>query len=1184
MARSPFVGTYRPNARPTVTTAPDALVFINGETDIIGCSNCKRRFDVSKYITSIQTDLSVDSVPGSANITLSIPRHIIDDFMYDGVPLITPMMEIEIFAKGYYLLEGLPQYYPTFWGLITEVNDSYSSGEHTITINCADILKWWEICRMNVNPAFTAPQGQAGRSIFGNVFFGTNPYDTIFTLSNMAMGDVIVGTGSLISLFKEQGQQGVFSNVLGDIMQYWASRFTRIRSNLLMYGVNGVAVRGDSIAQAYETGKATKSRPFASSAVRVANGGNEATQLVFDPTDPNVTAFRTQFSQAGSVNFWQSDYQTKLELANTAKEAIGFEFYMDVTGDIVFKPPFYNLDILSNKPLSWIQDIDIIDWDFGESEAEVVTQMTIQGSFGGNIEFGMGEEATPTTSVTDYHLFRKYGWRPHSYNSEFLSDPLLMFYHGLDMMDRINCRRHRATITIPMRPELRLGFPVYIAPKDQIWYVTGISHSIQFGGRATTSLTLSARREKFKAPKGISTLKLTGDYTDQAVNKSKASVVQATGGKDFSPSKPKAAASGPPTIKQLAKKAFSLELGEAASFPPLNVDPENPASMEPYNPLILRHPKTGRIVGYPNVVMTYTRPFDNAAAEKAFNRLSGHKEPGKNVQTKSANKDKVNATQKQEKNRQIVSFVDEEVSALTQKYSQNRFQYQVNSAGVYVYAHDTSKVVTQFALIPQSHITVSKDSQELSGKDSPLQGGTAMVRPISDERGFEVIGHARYGRGVSLRDGSLVLQDVGKNARISGGQGIDVQVALGGDLYATLNAQSQGITSVVTSYENPAEFLAKLLPDDLQTAGVMVPGSDGVKRPQFTEEGTNFVDVAPLNSPENKGVPLSVEAGQLSRALTLAELNIREDTLLTDCDCQLGRGDLAFINEGYQVKVVNPASPATPLFGDGGVAASSTFLDAQNYRQQASDADAQVKALDDQIAILQREMATAGSPQQSEAIALQVQQLQQQREEAASASTSSTAHANEAINEFNGQGRGGTQPVSNIRFDDIRTKVDDYLFGIYKALDAPHQQLENALRGDPSGLDNGQRRSPNLFTGGEGDPAFGPFAPPFGSMNRSGLGDPVATAQQGSSAMANLKGSFKKFGENLQNNTKRTELSQEIANERALMTRLQNRLQQLQAQGPNTFGNTDTVESLLRQIETASQTIQQKEAELSLLR
>jgi hypothetical protein len=225
MARSPFQGTFQPNVRPTVVTAPDALVYINGESEVIGCSSCRRTFDLNKYITSVQVDLSVDSAPGTASISLSIPRHTIDDFYFDGNPVVTPMMEVEIYAKGYYLLEGLPQYYPIFWGLITEVSNDYASGEHTVSLHCADILKWWELCKMNINPAFTAPSGQQGRSIFGNVFFGMNPYDIIWSLALQSYGDVLIGTGSLVSVFKEASQRPTFDAALSDLMLYWEQRF-----------------------------------------------------------------------------------------------------------------------------------------------------------------------------------------------------------------------------------------------------------------------------------------------------------------------------------------------------------------------------------------------------------------------------------------------------------------------------------------------------------------------------------------------------------------------------------------------------------------------------------------------------------------------------------------------------------------------------------------------------------------------------------------------------------------------------------------------------------------------------------------------------------------------------------------------------------------------------------------------
>lgn len=904
MARGPFQGTYQPGIRPTIVTAPDALVYINGELDIMGCPSCHRKFNLSKYITSISVDLSVESAPGSANITLSIPHYALDDFFFDGVPVITEMMEIEIFGKGYFLMEGLPQYYPIFWGLITEVNESYSGGETTITLQCADILKWWELCQMNVNAAFTVAAGQMGRSIFGNVFYGLNPYDVIWSLAQQSFGDVIIGTGSLVSINVDAKQKTVFTNAMGDIMRYWNERFSRIRSNLLLYGTQGVAVRGDSL---YDTYRANKNHtgPFASRAVRTANGGDSGTQMVFDPTDPNVVAFRTQFSQAGQVNFWQSEYQTKLELANAAKEAIGYEFYMDVTGDIVFKPPFYNLDILSNKPVSWIQDIDVIDYDLSSSEAEVVTQVVLQGNFGGNVDYGMPEECTPFTSVTDYHLLRKYGWRSKPYNSEFLADPMLMFYTGLDLLDRMNSKRHRGTVTIPFRPELRLGFPVYLAGKDQIWYVSGISHSIQFGGRAQTVLTLTARRNKFISPKGIGKLKMTAygsppaaqGASQGAPDKGKGSQPGGTGGAQPAPKASAPSAFVGYTARQLAKNAtFSLNVSNAVTLPaePLTQDA---GAGSAYEPLILRHPKTGRVMGYPNVVMVYTRPF--TATPERLAEAQGRKPTGTDRLAKTRKQISADGPGNVDAINKAAGTYGK-TDQIEDEHKTNRYSYGLNSAGVYIYAHDQgqdgSGVVKEMLLIDKSRVKVTGETG--------FTGKTGMIRPVSDERGYELIGHFRYGRGASLRDGSLILTESGKNAMVD----IGVQLALSGDLQASLIAQSQGLTSVFSTYPNPADALARLQPDDLATAAVINPDTE---TPEIVKTGTNFVDTAPLGSPEQKGMQASVEATQLSRALTLAEMTVRDamSSGVDDkkCHCLTGRAELAFMNVGYQVRTLNGA-------------------------------------------------------------------------------------------------------------------------------------------------------------------------------------------------------------------------------------------------------------------------------------
>ena len=809
MPRGPYQGTFQPNQRPTVVHAPDAIVYINGESDVIGCSSCRKKFDFNSYITSVTVDLSVESPPGSCSVNLSIPRHAVDEFYFEGNPLITPMMEIEVFAKGYYLIEGVPQYYPIFWGIVTEVGNSYSAGEHTVTISCSDILKWWELCKMNINPAFTASAGQKGRSIFGNVFFGTNPFDVIWTCAQQAFGDVVVGSGSLISLVKENGKGAeVFKEALGDIMAYWEQRFGRTRGNLLLYGTNGVAVRGDSLQEAWtKKNQGEFNKPFASAAVRKANGEADAGQMVFDPTDPSVVAFRTQFNQAAQVNFWTSEYQTKLELANAAKDVIGYEFFMDVTDDLVFKPPFFNLDILSNKPVSWIQDIDVITWDFNETEAEVVTQLTMQGSFGGNTDFGFDESVTPFASITDYHLLRKYGWRSHSYNSEFMGDPQLMFNHGLDILDRINSKRHKGSVSIPLRPELRLGYPIYVAPLDQVWYIQGISHNVAFGGRAQTTLTLTSKRTKFFAPKGIGTIQMTS-YTGPAAAAVKPGAPDpkaknAAGDKQKPVPVPVAKLPFKYTSRQLAKYGkFIVQLGVGTGMPPTIANLENLKGKDnPYASLILRHPKTGRAVGYPNVHMIYARPF--APPKEDLARNAGQGKGQKKYAGKGLDK-KIEAglqpVEEALKKALTYSGIDKARDTLLA----NRYQYGLNSAGIMVYVYDLDHVFGEVTFIPSQNIQAKfKGTDQTVSLTGDSAKTTGMIRPVSDERGFEVIGHFRYGRGLALRDGMLVHNPNQKNWKAS----VDIQVALSGDLFASLTAQTQGVTTLISTYANPIDAL-----------------------------------------------------------------------------------------------------------------------------------------------------------------------------------------------------------------------------------------------------------------------------------------------------------------------------------------------------------------------------------------
>lgn len=1071
MARGPFQGTHVGGVRPTIVTAPDALVYINGNSEAVTCSKCRKKFPFNKYITSIQTDLSIDSSPGSASISLSIPRHAVDDFVFDGEPIVTPMMEIEIFAKGHFLVEGLPQYYPIFWGLVTEVTDDYSGGEQTFTIHCADILKWWELCKMAVNSAFTSPSpGAKGMSLLGNVFYGANPYDMIWTLAQQSFGDIVVGTGSLVNFIAEKGSQEVtFQTALHDIMLYWNERFTRMRSNLLLYGTQGVAVRGDTL---YATAKAGKSglKDLVSRAVAQANGGPDAGQMIFDPTDPGVVAFKTVVQI--DVPFWQSEYQTKLELATATKEAIGFEFFMDVDGSIVFKPPFYNLDILGNKPVSWIQDIDIIDSNFSSSESEVVTQIQMQGSLTGNEDWGLGDITNPTTTVTDYHLLRQYGWRTQTINSEFLNDPVKMYYHGMDMLDRLNSRRHRGSVSIPVRPELRLGMPIYVASKDQMWYTQGISHSIAFGGRATTSLTLTARRKKWIAPTGTGTVNLIGfDGKANSTSSDKPAVRYSS--------------------RQLQKGArFEVKIEDAATIPQTSLpDPLKPS---PYEPLILRHPKTGRIVGFPNAVMVYTRPV--LAPDNVVKKNAGQRTTKSPVSNKDFNKQaKVAYDKVLEKS---TNGIDDE-SGLRERLMTNRYTYGVNSAGAFVYARDASKTIEELLLLPVSRIKITPS---LDGTTDAAPFASGMIRPVSDDRGFELVGHFRYGRGVSLRDGRLVLRDGQANEPAQ----ISTQVALAGDLYAALTAQSKGLSSVTTQYGNPADVLANLTVEDEQTAGFINPDT---KDPVWSDKDDHYIRARTLNSPEQQGVEQSLEATQLSRALTLAEMTIigQEGNVDEDCPCLLGRPELSFMASGYSVKTIEP-----------GAVDNSDLSGASLFNPTST----------------------------SQALPLRESDFDPATKEGALG------------------------------------KINTFLFSLYEALDEPHQEYEKALRGgnlpvDPNAVDDIRFGS---LTNTIGDPT-----PPFSAPNRYKAGDPRAIAVQMDSASNDLRDQWGKFSKNLEKSASSKQLTSEIANDRANLTKALADKDLLLQQGNQTTIGGQSLSKLNTQIAGLQQDIANKQAQLDKL-
>jgi murein DD-endopeptidase MepM/ murein hydrolase activator NlpD len=476
-------------------------------------------------VASCSIDLNV-SGQGSANLSLVIPRHSSKQYFKLGRPAFKPMMEVEIYMKGRFLDEQRrPLYYKVFWGLITDVNVDYSNGQHNMSLTCADILYLWEITRVNTNPSAYNMNynGDAAQTHQTSIFHGMNPFQIIIALARVTMGELIPpkNIGGWSGEKKQAFSRGIFGEENMAMMDYWANRFSSIGERLLLFGTASgnpsdkenvgtlkyytqeeiSNLTADAAAQLKPAGinkkfvpeqKAKESKDTRQLTGRMTYSAQSSITLdgsLFDQYYP--------FDKANQVSdFTSGEDENRKNIADQVKEFIGYEFFMDVTGEIVFKPPFYNLDVREHDPISIIRDDDILGFDVGEHAREIITRLSVKGAY--NLVYESGDDNTiPFGAYIDYRLAREFGLRSTTLTRSFLYTNNLCNLFAISELSRQNARRYAGTITILGRPELRIGFPVYVEAMDTFYYVVGISHNYNPTGRMETTLQVEGARKKY---------------------------------------------------------------------------------------------------------------------------------------------------------------------------------------------------------------------------------------------------------------------------------------------------------------------------------------------------------------------------------------------------------------------------------------------------------------------------------------------------------------------------------------------------------------------------------------------------------------------------------------------------------------------------------------------------------------
>jgi hypothetical protein len=517
--------SYRRNV---LKFAPDAFVVVNGAltSRVISPMEAKstQDIDIRGGISSINVTAAI-SPPGASRASIEVVaplyKGIHEDYyvtLPNGtkVPFFMPMMEVKIYMKGRYLeseFDYVPRYYPVFWGMITNVQENYSDGNFTISITCEDFLCWWKYQKITINPSVQdAFFGGAPMIRFPSVFEKMSAWEIIYSLfvdSFFAQhGDN--GAATYYNFVFPKWSKSVdmpdsliatretFGPLSSLVINYWNDRFgmgVDINNQdpkllkeqlekipLRMYGLRG-PINYDTIKNKMLTFLDTKSGNFGAQADSRAD-----LDLDFGLLSRVQPYGLFELFGGGS----ESTIFSKLEIATSICEKVYMEFFVDMNGEIVFKPPFYNLDVASGKvPYYRVGPDEIINFNASFDSNSIVNYLVVTGP-----KYQSLSTLEATGFYADFDSIKRYGIRSDQVHVPYGMNGKQLKMIAVAETAKRNGQAYTGSVSIPLRPEMRLGYPVYIEHIDTFYYVTGINHNFTFGSSAVTELSIQCRREK----------------------------------------------------------------------------------------------------------------------------------------------------------------------------------------------------------------------------------------------------------------------------------------------------------------------------------------------------------------------------------------------------------------------------------------------------------------------------------------------------------------------------------------------------------------------------------------------------------------------------------------------------------------------------------------------------------------
>jgi hypothetical protein len=523
--------------REIIKTCPDLIVYLDGKTYLLNpyITNTTQGqpytfVSFNDYVQNFSASYDVDNLVPSGNFTLQVPNHAKYLFQTPGGNnLIESMMEVQIFAKGYFASSnGNTIYHRVFKGLSSHVAHTDTGMFLEISVQCLGVLHLLEYMYIDQAPALLSNSERLVQPYATNQA-NMNPYEAL--ADTFLRG--ITFEGFQLNAIQQTGVSGVSQQwaeaVKVGYCNKWQPIIENIRKEVHITGYRPGSVLPQDIngfTQTYQDadGDTTPN-------LQTARDTQHAllAQNVSNP-DYYVDVIRGYLPDMniGQIQLTNGRVTSRLERIRTIVQLIGYEGFQDLDGTVIFKPPLYNLDVTNIRGTMAAQsaaitgtgalnDTQITDNTNPfvvhlseietESEAEdqqaiKATRVTVQPSLLPNLPM-IPDAGTallrPVIQHIDIPKMARFGLREEIARTVTwlgLQDKVACYTYAVSELNRANRGWRTYNLTIPLRPELRLGFPMYLPHKDMYGYIKTISISYSQGGAATMSIMLDTLRKR----------------------------------------------------------------------------------------------------------------------------------------------------------------------------------------------------------------------------------------------------------------------------------------------------------------------------------------------------------------------------------------------------------------------------------------------------------------------------------------------------------------------------------------------------------------------------------------------------------------------------------------------------------------------------------------------------------------